>query len=503
MMQLSETDAALLQFEKETAPMHTGGFYLFDNSAHNKIFSFENFTEYLSTRLHLARIFRQRLIEVPGNIDRPYWVDDPNFELDHHLSRITLPNDATLKQLKRLSAVVYSHPLNRYRPLWEIKFIDGLEHLEGFTQYHFALIIKVHHATLDAMTGKQIISALLSPFPGVRGPKRVPKWHPDTLPTQLALISKASKHFKKLPQQWISSHGASIVDRAKQTLGANEIKASDRAPDSIFNQSISNDRIFEEVGLSLTRIKMIRSNIPEVTFNDVVLAICANAIRRYLISQDALPEQPLIGMAPVTLKSDNLRHSKAGLLSAMIVPLATDIANPLEQLLTIHLHTSVSDAYRQGQSARTLMDFIPSSTLALASRFYSEYKRLNSEHPLFNIAITNVPGPEIPLYLSGAKLIRQTGMGTIMDGIAMSLTIISYNNRLSFGITACPTVLPDISGFTNHLRAALNDLFQLAQAPETRDRTQAFFEKHRIAESEDINDAGFLSRSAKKIFGAH
>jgi WS/DGAT/MGAT family acyltransferase len=469
MQQLSEADAAFLQFEKESAPMHSGGFYLFDNSAHRKPFTYEDFCRYLNTRLHMARIFRQRLIEVPGNIDLPYWVDDPDFDLRNHVSRITLPPTATWRILKNLSAVIYSHPLNRTRPLWEIKFIDGLEHIEGLTNRHFALVIKVHHSTLDASTGKQILTALLSPFPGIRPLKRVPSWHPDPLPSASSLVGRSYNHLSKWPSR-LFKHGRKKAVRSSQALMERFTSALGEqrpsAPDSVLNIPVSASRSFEEVSLSLDKVKGIKDGIKGVTFNDVVLAICSGALRSYLLARDALPRQSLVGMTPISMKADNLASESSGNMSAMLVSLATDLDDPMERLERIHKNATQTHAFKQGINARALMDHLPSSTVALASRFYAEVRHLEDQSPPFNLAITNVPGPEIPLYLSGAKLIRQTGLGPVMDGLALALVIISYNGRLSIGITACPRAVPDLDTLPQHFRSSLNQLYQISLQTE-------------------------------------
>jgi len=477
MRQLTELDASFLYLESENSPMHMGGLYLFDNSDREKPLDFEEFRRYIESRLHLADFFRQRLIEVPLHLDHPYWVDDPDFDLDRHLRHVTLEKPGDEPALLELAASLLAEPLPRDRPLWEISFIDGLAAREDAPS-SFAILVKVHHAAIDAATGEEVMGALLEFSPTPRSLIPPQPWRPKPLPSKARLLGGAYGSALNTPFR--------LASLAKDTLASafyavlvqrlRKLKlppALFSAPRTLFNLPIGRERVIGYVEFPLERFRKLKKAHSELTVNDLVLATCAEALSSYLASHGRLPRRPLIAMSPISVRSKNLRSPTGKQLSAMLISLATDEPDLARRLKKIHDNAVASKIYGQAISAARLRELIPSSMVGLSARIYTEFQLAQRHRPLFNLPITNVPGPQIPLYLNGAKLIRQIGTAPLFDGLGLVLVIVSYNSKITISVTSSPSVLTDMDNFLARFPEALENMekaldgVDLASLPET------------------------------------
>lgn len=461
MRQLSELDASFLYLETESSPMHLGCVYLFDNSSREHPLSYEEFQQYIESRLHLANFFRQRLVEVPLKLDHPYWVDDPEFDLQRHLRHISLEAPGSERQLLDLAADILAAPLPRDRPLWEINFVDGLK-IEGIDSC-FALIVKVHHAAIDALTGDEVMGALLDFSPQ---PRRVPQpkpWQPEPLPSKARLLGNAygsalNTPFRlaNLAKDTVASAFYALLVQRLQKLNLPPGLFS--APNTPINKPVSPERLLGYREFPLDRFKQLKRRYRGFTLNDLVMAVCAEALVDYLREHGSLPRQPLIAMSPLSVRSKHLRSPTGKQVSAMLMSLATHEPNPAIRLKRIHDNAATSKIYSQAISATRLTQLIPSTLIGLSARLYTEFQLAQRHRPLFNVPITNVPGPQTPLYLNGAKLIRQIGSAPLFDGISLMFVVVSYNGRLTFNLTACPSVMPDLDDFLDRIPRALDSL---------------------------------------------
>ncbi|WP_250656771.1 WS/DGAT/MGAT family O-acyltransferase [Alkalimarinus coralli] len=474
MQKLSDLDASFLYLETDNSPMLIGGLYVFDSAQRETPMNFGEFYSFIESRLHVARFFRQRLVEVPLKLDQPYWVDDPEFELSKHLAYVTLDGEDKDTQLTELAAELFSQPLDRDRPLWSITFVDGLENESGLPDNCFAMIVRIHHAAIDALSGDEVMSSLLDFSDSPSPIKEAPPWNPKPLPSKFRLLGGAygnalNTPFKlaSLARETAASTFYSALLQRLQNL--NLPPALFSAPRTGFNSTISDKRALHYVEIPLERIKNIRKEIDDSTINDVVMGICAEALHHYLNDHNAAPKSPLIAMTPISVRSKSLQKKTGNQLSAIMLSLATDIKHPIARIRKIHENAVVSKTYSQAISAGRLTELIPSSVAALSARIYTEFQLAQRHKPLFNIPITNIPGPQNPLYMNGSKLVRQVGTAPLFDGIGVVLVVVSYHGKITISVTSCPTMMENPGHFGQYLLKAVDDIEAALHTPYSMD----------------------------------
>ncbi len=464
MQQLSGLDAEFLYLETPKSPMHIGGVYIYAPPK-DGVMTFERFRNYLESRLHISRTFRQRIVESPLNLGHPYWLEDPNFELNNHLFHTALPQPRGRKELKALAARIFSRPLDRSKPLWEFTYVEGLDGVEYAPKGAFALITKVHHAAIDGGSGAEILAALLNPSEEVKPIKTPKPWTPERIPSSVELLAKnyfkafgtpfkLAKFVYETAQNSVSV-AREVVDKAVQPP-----PMPFTAPSTIFNTSVSARRVFGGTEFELEKIKTIKNSTVGVTINDTVLAICAGGLRKYLISKDKLPKKSLVAMAPISVRSESKKNDMGNEVSSMLVSLATHEPDPVHRLNLIHASTRGSKTYAKAIEANKLMNFVPSTLAALASRLYTRMKFSEIHSPFYNLVITNVPGPAVPLYMNGAPMITQFGTAPVLDGLGLLLVVLSYNGRISISATCTPEIMPDIDAFLGCIQESYQELYK-------------------------------------------
>ncbi|MEO0338632.1 MAG: wax ester/triacylglycerol synthase family O-acyltransferase, partial [Bacteroidota bacterium] len=451
--------ATFLYIESPTNHMHVGGVAIIEGSL-----KFEDFRATIARRIHLIPSLRKRLMYVPMSVDYPYWADDPNFDLDMHLSRIALPKPGSWKELRAVASKIFSEPLDKSRPLWSFTFVEGLDEINQLPKGSVAIVSKIHHVAIDGMAGAGILSIMfdMTPQPFMDKPGEVFK--PDPLPNELALVARSTLGFAKNPLKFpkliteavTSTVKAGFLTRAKHL----ELPTAPfTAPPSPLNGIISARRKWNTAILDLERVKALKK-IMECTLNDVMLAICSAALRRYLLEKGKLPKKPLVANVPVST-SQATGATEGNNLSMMLVQLATTIDDPIERLEVIHENTIRGKTYQGALGAKTLSNMaevVPFGVANQASKLYSRFHLSEMHNPVFNVTITNVPGPQIPLYLNGHKLESIMGMAPIIDGMGLIITIFSYNGKITISPTSDANTMPDINVFTRYLREAANEL---------------------------------------------
>jgi diacylglycerol O-acyltransferase / wax synthase len=461
MEELSGLDASFLFLETAKIPMHIGGVAILEGSI-----KFEDFKAYIEERLHTVDKLTQKLVTVPMSLDRPYWVDDPDFDINMHLHHTALPHPGGWRELRYLASRLFSQHLNRERPLWEFIFVEGLDSIPQVPKGSVALISKVHHAGFDGKSGADLMSMLfdVSPTPRKVKPK-LTKQIAD-VPGPLALMAKSAFNFATRPGKlpgllWDTGKATLRAGYMTRVQGIASPTLPFRAPKTLFNDTVEVERVWNSAILDLSRVKVLRKVVEGATLNDVILAICAGALRRYLLEKDELPERPLVAMVPVSTRTDAEKNAMGNQVSAMYVQLATDIEDPIKRLQKIYLNTTVGKLYQDAIDARSLMGFaemIPFGLAGVAARFYSRAAIAKKHNPFFNLVITNVPGPQIPLYLAGHKLIVNMGTAPIFDGMGLIIPICSYNGTISISPTSAVNLMPDLDKFTRYIRDSANEL---------------------------------------------
>ncbi len=464
MRRLTGLDASFLYLETPNNHMHVSGTYIFDPSDVDGGYSFERVKAMIANRLHRLKPFRWRLVEVPFGLHHPIWIEDPEFDIDNHVFRRHVAAPGGRAELLAMAGEIMGERLKRERPLWEAHLIEGLE--DG----RVAMVAKTHHAAIDGASGAELITNLLDLTAEITVYDDVP-WQPEPIPSETEMLTYALNSLARQP----AALAVAVKDVFQSALqrrlhpGAGPVGESSggmfKGPRTPLNVPITASRSFATTEISLGDIKLIRQAFGG-TVNDVVLALCAGALRRYLERMDELPDEPLIAMVPISVRSDDQRGAMGNRVSNMFVALATDVADPVERLQKISEHTKVSKERASAIGGDTLSDwaeFAPPAIAAMASRAYSSMRLASHHAPAFNVTISNVPGPQFPLYSAGARLEAWYPMGPIFDGGGLNMTVMSYDGALYFGLVACPDVVPSVDDIAGFIDRAAKELLNAAK----------------------------------------
>lgn len=467
MERLSGLDASFLYLETPNNHMHVGTLMLAQLPENHRGGYFEAVKAMVVQRLHLAPAYRRRLLPVPFDIDHPIWIEDPDFDLDFHMRHIAVPPPGDFAQLLGQVAQLHSRPLDRSRPLWEFYLIDGLPDRQ------VAVYAKVHHSAVDGVSGTELLVSLLdlTPEPRKVAPPDKP-WRAERAPHEAELLARAALHgvvqplamLRRLPK--VLGYALNIGRRVLEP-GATLPPVPFQAPRTRFNRGITPHRRLAVDTLPLVRIKALKTALG-VTVNDIVLALCAGALRRYLADKGELPEKPLIGFCPISVRNGDQKAQQTNRVSGMLVSLATNIADPLARVRAIRASTADAKALHKALPADLLRDwslFAAPLVATQAARLYARYKIADYHRPPFNVIISNVPGPGFPLYLAGAEISHIYPVSIPTDGLGMNITVLSYRNGIEFGITADRDAVPDVDRLVALVGPALAELEAAAAAP--------------------------------------
>jgi diacylglycerol O-acyltransferase / wax synthase len=456
---ISGMDAAFLYTETPTSPMNIGSVVVIEGSL-----DFKTFRDTVHSRIHQFEKLRQRLVYVPFSVDYPYWADDPNFDIDLHIKHIALPKPGAWRQLRDVASNIFSEPLDQNRPLWSLIFVEGLDNMPQVPKGSVAVISRIHHVAVDGIGGAGLLSLFLDFTPEKR---EIPEPRPFTakpLPNDLSLVVNSTLSFAKDPLKFPKL----VSNTLKATLKAGfltRMQSSElptapfTAPPTPFNGLISARRKWNSAIISLERVQNLK-NIMGTTLNDVLLGICAGALRRYLLEKGQLPEKSLVALVPISTRGQESQETD-NQISAMLVQIATQIADPIERLEAIHENNNRGKTYQKAIGAKTLSsmaDAIPFGIANQAAKLYSRFKISEFHKPVFNLAITNVPGPRMPLYLNGHKMISVMGSAPIIDGMGLIITILSYDGYITISPVSDVNSMPDLDTFTKYLWESANEL---------------------------------------------
>jgi WS/DGAT/MGAT family acyltransferase len=473
MNHLSGIDAAFLHLESPEMPMHVGSLHVLELPPGYTGDFYEDVKACLAARLHLADVFTRKLALMPFDLSNPVWVEDEDIDLEHHVRHITLPKPGSNTQLQQYVARLHSTLLDRSRPLWEFFVIDGLRSGE------VALYIKVHHARLDGQAGVALGRAILDLEPAGRKikPPRARLRRNDYQLGVAELLSAAASNTLQQVVQLVKALPA--VARAAKTLLLPE-KGEDGkrhwplprnldflAPRTPLNVAITNQRRFAARTVPLAEVKEIAKRTG-VSLNDVVMGTVAGALRDYFMGHRELPAKPLSAAVPVSLRAAG-DDSANNQVSMVTMTLATDVADPLQRLKKIAAASAQTKAMLGRVKAAIPTDFPMLAAPWLMSGLASLYGRsrlANVLPPLANVVISNVPGVQAQLYFAGAKIISYYPVSIPAHGMALNVTVQSYNGRLDYGLIGCRRAIPDIMDLADSLLAEHRKLLELARALE-------------------------------------
>ncbi len=476
MEQLSPLDASFLYLENERVSNHIGGLYIYDQSTvPGAKLRFRQILTYLAARIHRAPRYRQKVASVPLNLDHPYWVDDDKFDLEYHVRHVALPQPGDWRQLCILASRIYDRPLDLKRPLWSMHVVEGLDNVEGLPPGSFAIITKLHHAAIDGVSSVAMNTALHETEPGLRQGDPEP-WSPDSPPNELELLGRAYLNNLAQPMKFMRVMAESVPasTRLLATIGEDAIRMPSPigdVPQTRFNGEVSGHRVVNGISVDLSDIREMKNAVRGATVNDVVIAITGGALRRYLEARGELPaDKSLITLSPVSVRSDAANARNGGNeVAGMLASLGTDIADPLQRLEAVRNSTADSKELTNAVGARLMTDFsqfIPSATTGMAARMFSQMGLATQMQPSFNTVVTNVPGPQQPLYFCGAELVNQYGLGIVQNAQALFHTVLSYNSKVTITAMSDREVMPDPEFYISCLREAFIELRDAAIPPK-------------------------------------
>ncbi len=463
MRQLSGLDTSFLNLETSSTPMHVASVAIIDGGA----FDFEATRAHIESRLHLLPPFRWKLVVVPFGIDQPYWIEDPDFDLEFHVRRIALPPPGNDEQLAEQVARIHARPLDRSRPLWEVYFIENVRNGD------VGVFTKMHHAAIDGVSGAEILTTLLDTSPDPQPPVDVPQpaaWA-TRHPSQLEMLARGALGVATRPAHaWRTlQHTVQAMPAIGRQVGMalSRISPGERAlarpkiqaPPTPFNAPISPHRRVAFRSIPLDMVKAIK-NARGTTVNDVVMAACAGALRSYLMERDALPDRPLQAMVPISVRTDDEQGTMGNRVTSMVALLPTDVDNPLDRLESSSAAMQVAKE-RNAIPADLLADYSQFATPGVGARAARAVARLRWADRFrtpVNVVISNIPGPAIPLYYAGAQLKNLYPISAIVDGIGLNITLQSYLGSMDFGLVACRRLVPDLWDLMDLIEAEFESL---------------------------------------------
>ncbi len=460
MKQMQGLDAAFVAFEQQNAPVHIGSILIYDPStAQGGFVRFKDILHFIKGRLHMAPIMRQRMVKVPFGIDYPYWIEDPKFDLEYHIRHVALPKPGDWRQLCILAARNFARPLDLDRPPWEFLVVEGLDNVEGVPKGAYAILTKVHHAAIDGVSGVDIMHALHNMTPEVDDIPKPDPWKPERMPGQLGMFARGYVRGFTNPLRQASTAVKSMPGMARAAKGLMDgdfnITGALNTPRTRFNNQVSPHRVIDGVTFSLSEVKALRALAQGSTVNDVVLSVIGGAMRGYLKTHGDLPEDSLSAMAPISVRDDSEKNAMGNQVSAMRVALGTHIEDAADRITYVHGETQKSKAMTKALGARQMTEMSklsPALFMGLGARAYSQWGLANRMKPVFNTVVTNVPGPPVPIYSAGAKLVCLYGNLCLLDGVGLGHVVHSYIDEITIGVTACREAMPDPENYMQHLQ---------------------------------------------------
>jgi len=509
---LSPLDSVFLHLEADHQPLHVGSLAYFERGplldAEGR-FDLARVRRRIESRLHLVPRFRKRIMTVPFEQGRPIWVDDVDFDLAYHVRLTAIPAPGSEAQLKLLMDRVQAQRLDRRRPLWELWWVEGV------SDDRVALIQKTHHALVDGVSGIDVATVLLDLAPDVDEVDPEP-WTPEPPPDAAALLVDSLVERAVEPTELARSVRAAVrvpqgvAERVGQ-VARSVVDVARTTPSAPWNVPVTPHRRFEPARVDLDRAKALRraaaalgDDLADTTLNDVVLSACTGAIRRYQLERgDRVPDGLIYrAMVPVSVRDESEQMALGNRVSMMTADLPVGEADPLERLRFVHAHMASRKEMGTAVGAETLMDltgYAPPTLLALGSRLAVRASTINT-------VITNIPGPQFPLYCLGARMLEAFPYVCVIDGVAMIIAVISYDGKLAFGLSGDRSAVSDLHVLAASVEAAfaeLEDALGVAAPPAkaTTRGSSAAGTKTSARKAKPKATAGRASSPAKKATG--
>lgn len=469
--QLNAQDAQFLFAQSGNTLTHVMGINIYDPAtAPGGKVRLRYIIEHVRSRLHTSPVFQRKLHRLPMDFDFPYWVQDDQFDLESHIAHARLPAPGDWRQFCILTARHFSRPMDMSRPLWDMFVLEGLDKIPGIATGSYAILTRIHHAAIDGASAAYIFVALsdLDPAGTPALPIEPGNFEPTEMPSTAEILSRAVSSNISSPVRLANSLmklSPALVGAAQKSM-AEGIKG---VPQTRFNAEITQHKMFDAADFALADLSKIRKLVDGATINDVVLAICSGALRRYLQHHQELPRESLVAYAPINRRTKGGEANVPGNnISAMAVELATHLPQPVDRLASIKAWTSDAKEAKTGLSARVMTDLtqhIPGATMAGVARLLTSPRFAPKAA---NVFISNVPGPQMQLYMNGARLTHQFAMAPLSHNMGLFIATPSYNGRITFSITSERKIMPDVAFFRECIEASFKELAEAEPQPASK-----------------------------------
>ena len=463
LQRLSGLDASFLYLETPTQPLHVCSVLELDASTIPGGYSFERLREQLALRITAIPTFREKLANSFLNLDHPVWVEDEHFDIERHVHRIGLPAPGGRAELSEVCGHLAALPLDRRHPLWEMWAIEGLGGTDARKGGRLAVITKVHHAAVDGVTGANLMSQLCSVEPDAPAPEPVAA-SAGVNPIRIALggLGRFATRPIALATKVLPETVSTVVETVRRVAGGRAMASPFAVPHTPFNSRITAHRNIAFAQLDFDDIKTVKNHF-DVKVNDVVMALVSGVLRQFMLDRGELPEASLVAMVPVSVHDRSDRPGR-NQVSGMFCSLETQIADTGERLRAIAKNNAVAKEHSAAIGATLLQDwsqFAGPAVFGVAMRVYAR-SRLTEARPVHNLVVSNVPGPQIPLYFLGAQVDAMYPLGPIFHGSGLNITVMSLNGKLNVGLISCPELLPDLATMADGFVFGMKELLKAA-----------------------------------------
>jgi WS/DGAT/MGAT family acyltransferase len=459
--QLSAQDAQFLYIQTGKTLTHVMGINIYDPStAPGGKVRFRAIVEHVRSRIDTSPVFKRKLYRLPFDFDHPYWVEDEGFELEAHITHARLPEPGDWRQFCIQAARHFSRPMDMNRPLWDLYIVEGLDRIPGIAPGSFAGLTRIHHAAIDGASAAHMFVALSDlDAKGTPAIKVKPgSFELGKPPNPVELLTRATAANLTSPVRFVETLAKlspALLSAAQKSV----TEGTPGVPQTRFNAPISTHKVFDATAFAIADLSKIRKLVEGATINDVVLAICSGALRKYLLHHKELPKDTLIAVAPINRRTSGREAETPGNnISAMSVELATHLADPAERLAAIRAYTSAAKEAKTGISARIMTDLtkhIPGATMAGVAKLLTSPRFAPKAA---NVFISNVPGPQLPLYMAGARITHQFAMAPLSHNMGLFIATPSYNGEITFNITSERKIMPDVAYFRECIEASFREL---------------------------------------------
>ncbi len=479
MRQLSALDRLFLTQENARTPAHLSALLFYSQqTARDGRVRLRDIVNVFAGRAHEVPFLHCRVQEVPFGLDNPYWVHDEHFNVESHVNHVALPKPGDWRQLCIMAARIHARPVDRSRPLWEATVIEGLDNIEFLPRGSFAILLKVHHAAVDGIAALKALERLHDTAPvAVHQDTGEPDSDDREVPTA-EMLARAGLHALGTPLRWGRLAG-SLVPAVGRMVAAVREQRGTRSPGAVntrFNGQISSYRVVESTFFALAELKAIRAAVPDSTLNDVVVTVIGGAMRKYLQSRGELGDVSPVTIAPLSVREAEARELGGNRVSAMAFPIHTTIEDPLQRLAAVQRDSAGASQIAAALGPRHALELLDAVPPQLASLGFLQLgTRLLMASGIampINTVITNVPGPQVPLYLAGARLVTMAGFGPIVDSMGLFHAVMSYDGKVSIAINSCREMMPDPAFYAECIVASFEELRAAATPKRPRGATK-------------------------------